>query len=292
MIVNPQVFNYRLTIGTLVVALVAFTTFSFFNYRTVKSQQDFLVQEKKLLHNELNEFIDQYDEISLERESLKEELSRINSEVSGTNDVILKLETNANMVAELKTELQQLKRENRSIKQRETDLLTSKNALNNERNLALQTLELEQNRVQNLIKEKEVLENSLSKARLISANSFKAKTFNHRSSNKVRETSKASEVNKLELSFVINENALASKGTKNLYVQVIGPDNNVIADKGAIEFGEASLIYSAKTEIEYSNEAIEVHTSIKEENAFKKGRYYISVFENDRKLGSTQILLN
>ena len=292
MIVNPQVFNYRLTIGTLVVALVAFTTFSFFNYRTVKSQQDFLVQEKKLLHNELNEFIDQYDEISLERESLKEELSRINSEVSVTNDVILKLEANANLVAELKTELQQLKRENRNIKQRETDLLTSTNALNNERNLALQTLELEQNRVQNLIKEKEVLENSLSKARLISANSFKAKTFNHRSSNKVRETSKASEVNNLELSFVINENALASKGTKNLYVQVIGPDNNVIADKGAIEFGEASLIYSAKTEIEYSNEAIEVHTSIKEENAFKKGRYYISVFENDRKLGSTQILLN
>ena len=107
------------------------------------------------------------------------------------------------------------------------------------------------------------------------------------------QASKISNVNKVILiDSDINENALASKGTKRLYVQVIGPDNNVVADKGAVEFGEASLIYSAKTEIEYSNEAIEVHTSIRDDNAFKKGRYYISVFENDRKLGSTQILLN
>lgn len=292
MIVNPQVFNYRLTIGTLVVALVAFTTYSFFNYSTLKSQEDFLVQEKKLLHNELNEFIDHYDALSLESEALKKELSLIKREISTTNDAMLKIETNDILVAELKTELLQLKRDNRNIKQRENDLLKNTETINKEKNLAIHSLELEQNKTQNLIKENEILENSLTKARLISANSFKAKTFKQRSSNNVTETRKASEVNNLELSFVINENALASKGTKNLYVQVIGPDNNVVADKGAVEFGEASLIYSAKTEIEYVNEAIEVHTSIKDDNAFKKGRYYISVFENDRKLGSTQILLN
>lgn len=292
MIVNPQVFNYRLTIGTLVVALVAFSAYSFFNYRTVKSQEDFLVQEKKLLHNELNEFINQYDELSLESESLKKELLRIKSDVNSTNDAMLMLKTNDRLVAELNTELRQLKRDNRGIEQRENDLLISAEALNNERNIALQTLELERNRVQNLLKEKTTLENLLVKASLISINSFNVRTLKEKSSSKTVETYRASDVDNLELSFIINENALASKGTKNLYVQVIGPDNNVVADKGAVDFGEASLIYSAKTEIEYSNEAIEVHTSIKEENAFKKGRYYISVFENDRKLGSTQILLN
>ena len=73
-------------------------------------------------------------------------------------------------------------------------------------------------------------------------NSFDAKVYRERSLGKKVETKKASNADSFEVCFVIAENPIAEKGNKNLFIQIVGPDNNVVNDKGAVVFGESSLI--------------------------------------------------
>lgn len=47
MLVNPQEFNYRLTLGVLAVVIVVFTTYGLVSYSDLKSDYNFLVQEKE-----------------------------------------------------------------------------------------------------------------------------------------------------------------------------------------------------------------------------------------------------
>jgi len=64
MIVNPQLFNYRLIIGSLLVVLTALGIYSFTNYKSIKSYEEFLKQEKFLIEQELTEMLESYDELS------------------------------------------------------------------------------------------------------------------------------------------------------------------------------------------------------------------------------------
>ena len=41
MIVNPQLFNYRLISGSLIVAIAVLTVFSFTNYQSIKAHEQF-----------------------------------------------------------------------------------------------------------------------------------------------------------------------------------------------------------------------------------------------------------
>ena len=64
MIVNPQLFNYRLIISSLIVVLIVLGAYSYSNYESIKSHESFLIQEKQLIESELSEMLDSYEEMS------------------------------------------------------------------------------------------------------------------------------------------------------------------------------------------------------------------------------------
>ncbi|MEN8885831.1 MAG: hypothetical protein ABF246_05535, partial [Winogradskyella sp.] len=64
MIVNPQLFNYRLIIISLMVVLAVLGIFSFTNYKSTTSYEEFLQQEKSLIEKELSEMLTSYDDLS------------------------------------------------------------------------------------------------------------------------------------------------------------------------------------------------------------------------------------
>ena len=145
-----------------------------------------------------------------------------------------------------------------------------------------------------LTKENETLNKTLEKGALLTANSFNAKSYSLLLGRK-RATNRAKKVQAIEVCFTLAENALTEQGAKELYIQIVNPQNNVLADKGAIDFGDTSLIYSTKKVIDYNNEVLEVCVDIEAENdeqPLTKGTYFVHVFNNDRKLGSTEIKLN
>ena len=88
MIVNPQLFNYRLIIGSLVVALAILTVFSFTSYQSISSHQQFIEQEKKLVQVELSEMLEQYDEVSIKNKAISEELETTRQRTQSALDSI------------------------------------------------------------------------------------------------------------------------------------------------------------------------------------------------------------
>ena len=131
-------------------------------------------------------------------------------------------------------------------------------------------------------------------ASFLTASSFKATALNN-TIGKTVETSRASKTESIEVSFTLDENMLAEEGEKDIYIQILTPENNVFADKGAVTFGELSLIYSTKKIIAYNNGALDVSivvTADDDERPLVEGNYYISVFNNDRKLGGTELQLD
>ena len=63
MIVFPQTYNYRLIIGSLILALTVLGVFTVHNQNKLEEYNSYLAQEKKLIQNELSEMISRFDTI-------------------------------------------------------------------------------------------------------------------------------------------------------------------------------------------------------------------------------------
>ena len=290
MIVNPSVFNFRLALGTLIIAIIALAAFGFSNYSSLKSDSDFIKQEKKLLQQELSAFITRYDELGSENDSLQLEFEAVKLRAKSALDSLNDIKADLALLSHVQAELMFLRKQSKnwrfdSLNNLIQDLEKERAQINTE--LSKQTKLSEKLRSENRF-----LSNLLESGTKIYANSFEAKVLKHDSNGQWVETDRAKKAEQFEVCFVIGENPLVNAGGKQLYVQIVGPDNNVINDKGAVEFGELSLIYSAKLSVQYQNENMEICTAIPGADEFDKGLYFVSVFENERRLGGTQIELN
>lgn len=293
MIVNPQFFNYRLIIGSLVVAIAVLSVFSFTNYESVKNHQQYLEQEKKLVETELSQMIKRYDEVDNNNEYLASKLKDAKTSTKITLDSLRYLKSDLSVISRFKEQLHLLKNKNKQL----FDIFDSLNKANLslEKDKMLTHIELKKQLEVNssLVKKNEFLNKTIEKGALLTANSFKAKAYQNYNGNLV-ETKKANKAQTIEVCFTLAENALTEKGNKELYIQIVNPKNNVVANKGFIEFGNSSLIYSSKTIVNYTNEVADICANIvssPSEQPLGKGTYYVSVFYKDRKLGTTQIEL-
>lgn len=293
MIVNPQFFNYRIIIGSLILGITALGVFSFNSYESSKAHQQFLDQEKKLVESELSQMIIRYDDLSLTGELISEELDSAKKTTNSALEQLRLMKSDFSVLTRVKSELSKIKSEN-SVLFRTLDSITSQNErLEKEKQLAYTELNEQKKSNTSLLKINKSLNNSIEKGALLTANSFKAEAY--KSGVNASSTTKAAQANRIDVCFTLAENKLTDKGMKDIYIQILNPLNNVIGNKGAVEFGQFLLFYSHKQRINYNNDVINVCTSIpaqENDKPFTEGTYYVSVFHKERKLGSTQIELN
>nr|WP_321232548.1 hypothetical protein [uncultured Psychroserpens sp.] len=293
MIVNPQSFNYRLIIGSLIVAVAVLTVYSFTSYKSIVAHQQFIEQEKKLVESELSQMITRYDDVSISNDLISSQLEDAKRNTKLALDSLRMLRSDLSVISKFKDQLFNLKLKNKALFKTIDSLDEANQGLEQEKLLAYNELKKQKRENSSLLKENEDLEKSLEKGALITANSFKAKGYEKFFGAK-RSSNKAKRVQSIEVCFTLAENSLTEAGEKELYIQILNPKNNVVADKGAINFGNSSLIYSAKELINYSNEVLEVCLDVDadiDEQPLVSGTYYISIFHKDRKLGSTEVKL-
>ena len=294
MIVNPQLFNYRLITCSLIVGIAVLSIYSFKNYQSIQAHQQFLEQEKNLINIELSNMIKRYDEVSQKNNLITSQLDQAKEETRIALDNIKQLQDQLSVIPEIQHQVSVLQSKNKelnnailSVNQKNADLeaenLKAYNELQNQ--LATNSSVLEENKN---------FKETLKKASVLTANSFKAIALN-KVFGKTVVTSKATKTNSIEVSFTLGQNVFAEAGEKDIYIQILTPSNNVFADKGAINFGESSLIYSIKKIIPYNNTDLDVSISInaeEDDQPLIEGTYYISVFNKEHKLGSTQLKLD
>lgn len=294
MIVNPQVFNYRLIIGSLIVAFAVLAVFSFTNYESAREHQQFVEHEKKLVESELSQMINRYDDLASTNENLESQVNLTKATTKNVLDSLRLLKSDISVITRFKEQLLILKNKNKQLFESFDSLNDANIKLERDNILANNQLKIQQDANVSLFKENKSLNKTIEKGSKLTANSFEAKAFQN-DKGTLTPTIKAHKAEIIEVCFTLAENALTTKGEKELYVQIVNPKNNVLADRGALVFGDSLLIYSSKININYNNQVIDVCTKITADPTDKpltKGSYFVSVFYKDQKLGNTKIILD
>jgi hypothetical protein len=293
MIVNPQLFNYRLIISSLLVVLTVLGIYSFTNYKSIKSYEEFLKQEKVLIEKELSEMLSSYDDLSQDYNLTASQLQEAKTETKNALDSLRLLKSDLSIITRFKSQLIVLKSKSRVLLSTIDSLNSANIKLQKEKSYALNTIAKKSRAINNLEETNNALNRSIDNAAIIKATHIEAKAYKLKSGKK-RFTDRAKRINAIDVCITLTENPLALKGKKDIYIQIVSPQGNVVSDKGEVVFGDTSLIYSLKKVVNYTNENLEICTAIiadEEDKPFLKGYYFINVFHKNIKLGSTSIKL-
>ena len=293
MIVNPQLFNYRLIISSLLVVLTVLGIYSFNKYKSIESYEGFLKQEKVLIETELSEMLLSYDDLSQDYSLMASQLQEAKLETKMALDSLRLLNSDLSIVTRFKEQLIVLKSKSKVLLSTIDSLNSVNKKLQKEKRYALSTIKKNTNTINNLEEANDSLNKSISNAAVLKASNINVQSYKLKSGKK-RLTDKAKRANAMDVCITLNENPLALKGKKDIYIQIVSPQGNVISDQGEVVFGDASLNYSKREIVNYDNENLEICTAIiadKDEQPFQKGHYFINIFHRNIKLGSTSIIL-
>ncbi|MDB9961469.1 hypothetical protein OAD62_05165 [Oceanihabitans sp.] len=293
MIVFPQSFNYRLIIGTLVIALAILGSYSISSFNAFEDQEEFLEQETKLVQNELSEMISLYDDVAVENESIKSQLEQSKTKMLNILDSVKKVKANLSLISSYRSKIYTLKNEREVIFDQIDSLVRNNKTLKVQVDSVAQQFENQRLQLAYLTEKNNSLYEIVSKVSLLKAKNIKAASLKTSSSLVVYETSKLSETDHIEVCTTLSSNEFTPKGNKNIYVQILDPNNEVVSERGILKFQGMNLEYSGKTTIKSITENITacLKISIEEKEKLKAGTYNINVFQNATLLGNTTIEL-
>ncbi len=180
-----------------------------------------------------------------------------------------------NQIASLEAEVSRLTGENQELTANNTQLTTEKQVL--EQNLTISTTE------------KEALAQTVDVGSTFSASNIQITPVNEKKSGKEKTTSTAKKVDKLVVSFDV-ENRIARSGPAEMYIMVTAPDGKVISNT---ELGSATLTtrtdgdkpYTTKVPVEYEQGTRKALSFPIRQEDFQRGDYKIEIYHNGFKIG-------
>ncbi len=120
------------------------------------------------------------------------------------------------------------------------------------------------------------------------ASNFSILGINEKNNGKEKETTTAKRVDKLRISFDLDENRITQTGVKNIYVCITGPDGNPIAS-GAGKFSTRDGLekfFTQKLDVNYTQgQRQTLSFDWKQDSNFQTGDYKIEVYNNGFKIG-------
>lgn len=109
-----------------------------------------------------------------------------------------------------------------------------------------------------------------------------------RSSGKQVLTEKARRADKLKVCFAVAENKIAAAEDKELFIQVLDANNNVLGENAQVQFDDKTLNYSLKTVFSYNNKALNICEYVNApKDGFEKGNYFINVFKGSELIANS-----
>lgn len=299
MMVIPQISNFRIVIAIGGCLVFLFSFFAISSYLEVQEKSKLLAQEKKLILYELSEMIDSYDTINVLNDSLSLQLKLSKDRLIATRDSVRELKFDRDLISKFRTQLKNLKNdrdnmihvvqsleaENQLLKTEQLDYVTAiktRDSLN----------ALIEKKYNHLLNKKE--EQPPLNIRSLFVSNLKvqgAKRVN--SKQRVIDTRFARRTKKFHVEFTIVKNKTLSKGSKTFYIQILDNKMNVVANKGTVEFGKKSLIYSGKTTANYTGKETKVSCIVEKDDIekLKPGNYNVSIIYQGDVVSSTLVEL-
>ncbi|RYF84632.1 MAG: hypothetical protein EON98_08685, partial [Chitinophagaceae bacterium] len=207
--------------------------------------------------------------------------NQINSIIRNKNASAADLSKARTLISQLNGKINNLEAEVARLMGENQQLATTNTVLSNEK-VQLQT------DLQTTTTQKEELAQKVDVGSTFSASNITIKGIDEKGNGKEKETDKAKKVNKLVVSFDV-ENRIAQSGPADMYVIVTGPDGQVISNpsmgSGTLSTradGEKAFTYKAS--IEYEQGTRKTVSVPLRQDKFQVGDYKIEVYQNGFKI--------
>lgn len=140
-----------------------------------------------------------------------------------------------------------------------------------------------------IFKEKKISEKKdqlITYASKLTLSNFKLSSFKVRNSGKEVETDKASRIDRIKVSFDVNENILAPSGAKIIYMVIKKPSGETVTftnkPSGIFMLGNKKVIYSDKIDFNYENGKEQSLEFVWDNEEFTRGDYMMEVYEKTK----------
>ena len=282
----------KILIGLLVVLLVSLAGYTYTLIKQNKETVLFLEADKAQVQKELEALVVSYNEILQDNKLKDKDLIAARDRIIVLLDSVKDYKANLSIITRYKAQVKGLKNERAQLFKRADSLLVVTQRLAIEKDSTTAVLIKTIKVVDSVTTANTQLFNSLEKGALIGISNLDATAIIVRKGGKIKETKRATRADKIRVCYTIAPNTLAQSGDRVLYVQVINPDNNIIGDKSNITFGQDLLTYSKSESVFYENQALDVCAIVGTAGQdVLKGLYTINIFDAQRQIGSTTLML-
>lgn len=254
-----------------------------------------VVTEKDTLQSLLDEATMRFDmlktsnakkdsSITIKDREISEKKIRIQSLLSKAHATAAELAEAKRLITSLNSDIQSYQVQIETLKGQNVQLTHEKEAVTKEKIKVQQNLDS----ATTVIKQREEV---IDVGSTLHAANFNIIGVNERKNGKEKETTTAKRVDKLRISFDLDENRIATSGSKDLFICITGPDGNPIAVEalGSGKFttrdGEEKL-YTHKLQVNYTQgQKQTVSFDWKQNSSYATGDYKIEVYNNGFKIG-------
>ncbi len=282
----------KILIGVLAALLLILGIFTYKFYNEEKREKAQLQQEKDLIESELGELITKYDSAIALNEVMDDHLLKEKQRVVMLLDSLKENEANVALIIKYRKQVGRLKKERERLFKLADSLTTANARLATD--LDSTSVALTQRIIlsDSLKTQNDKLAEIVERGSALTASNIKAEGVRVRNSGKITTTSRSSRAEKVRVCFTLSPNKLTEKGDKELFVQVINPENNLIGDKIAVNFDDAVLTYSGRNKIFYENDALDVCILVDAiDGELIKGSYVVNLFSGPRMISNTKFEL-
>ena len=262
----------------------------------VVHEKEQVIVERDNVKNDLLSLQQEYATLQTSNKGVQADVEAKKAEIA---DLIVQAEKHkddAYIISKLRKETETL----RKIMQHFVIEIDSLNTMNKtviaEKDKVVKDLNTEKDKTTQLSKDKDALQSTVNMGSILKAENPTVKGVKFRSGGKKEiETTKASRVERIKVSFVLGENKIAKQGVKPVYVRLTSPDGKEVCksedESNMVKFNGSKGYYAAKQDVSYKNEEVAVDVLCPSPSGFLPGKYLVDIICDDVIVGQTSIML-
>jgi len=276
------------------VALLGTVVYAVSLYQDKQKTENILIQDKKLVVEDLNSLKSEYDKAILESNATNEELVSARDNIARYIDSVSTMKTDIESLSKYRQQVSILKDEREKLLKQVASLKKSNTMIAMQRDSTF--VELEKQNVFNdsLVVKNTLLSDAVEKGSALNLSKISVDAVKERSNGKLVSTSRAGATDQFKICFTIADNVIAQAGDREFYLEALDPQGNVLGENfSKTNENGASITYSKATSFYYENKNLDICDYLKKPSLdFQKGQYMVNVYDDKLKLlGTSQFTL-
>ena len=263
---------------------------------TVVVEKQNVVVERDNVKADLLDLQKQYATLQTSDKGLQEDLDAKRTQIADLIEQAEKHKNDSYIISKLQKETETLRKIMKHFVVEIDSLNTLNKTITAEKEKVTSDLHTEKEKTTKLSKDKEALQSTVNIGSVLKAENSTATGVKFKSGGKKEvETTKASRVERIKVSFVLGENRIAKKGSRSVYIRITTPDGKELCkspdEDNMVKFNGGKGFYAAKQDISYNNEDTAVNVFCPSPNPCSAGKYLIDIICDDVVVGNTTITL-